>query len=521
MEKADKNRIKRSGLKSLSFYGEHRKKTFGNNAMNFAKNAIIISLFFVHTIHGTAVAQNEERLQPNFIVIYCDNLGYGDIEPFGSKANRTPNLNRMEAEGRKFEQFYVTAGVCTPSRASIMTGCYAQRVGMHSNDRDGRVLRPISPYGLNPDETTIAEVLKSAGYRTGIVGKWHLGDQTRFLPTAQGFDYFYGIPYSDDMTQAVGATLGKKFDGYLWPPLPVMLNGKVVKSGVDRNLLTRDYTQKALDFITDAKDRPFFLYLPQAMPGSTTEPFASDAFRGKSKSGPWGDSVEELDWSTGQIMKKLEELGIAEKTLVLFTSDNGSPMGEDMDALVRGTNKPLHGRGYTTSEGGFRVPALMWWPGTVPGSTVCRELATTMDLLPTFAAMAGVETRRTKTIDGHDISPLIYGKTGARSPYEVFYYYDGDQLQAVRKGPWKLFVPLTRFQNHPHFTDGNGLKPLLFNVQEDIGSLHNLAVANPQMVRELMVWAEKGRKDLGDLNRKGAGQRPPGKVDSPVPVTME
>ncbi|MEO9893677.1 sulfatase [Aurantibacter sp.] len=488
--------------------------------MKYTFKSLYILLFLLPIIHNTVNAQNNEKPQPNFVIIYCDNLGYGDIEPFGSTANRTPNLNRMEAEGRKFEQFYVTAGVCTPSRASIMTGCYAQRVGMHFNERDGHVLRPISPYGLNPDETTIAEVLKSAGYRTGIIGKWHLGDQTPFLPLAQGFDYFYGIPYSDDMTQAVGATFGKKLDGNLWPPLPVMLNNKVLKAGIDRNKLTQEYTKKALDFISEAKDRPFFLYLPHAMPGSTTKPFASAKFRGRSKSGPWGDSVEELDWSTGQIMKKLEELGLTNKTLVLFTSDNGSPMGKDMNALVRGTNKPLHGRGYTTSEGGFRVPTIMWWPNTIPRGTICRELTTTMDLLPTFAEMAGVKKDLIIPIDGYDISSLIYGKTIGHSPYEVFYYYDQNQLQAVRRGPWKLFVPLSKFQNHPHFTVGNSQKPLLFNLKEDIQSLHNLADANPDVVKELMDWAEKGRKDLGDWNRKGEGQRPPGKVAKPVPVTL-
>jgi len=490
--------------------------------MNLFKNYYIIFLILCCSVpNNHAFSQNTELTRPNFIIVYCDNLGYGDIEPFGSRVNRTPNLNRMATEGRSFKQFYVTAGVCTPSRASLMTGCYAQRVGMHQNDRDGLVLRPISPYGLHPDEITIAEVLKSVGYNTGLIGKWHLGDQKPFLPTAQGFDYFYGIPYSDDMTQSVGDSLGNQFDGYKWPPLPVMLNEKVIKSGVDRNLLTQEYTRKALDFITNSKDRPFFLYLPQAMPGSTSKPFASEAFRGKSKSGPWGDSVEELDWSTGQIMKKLEELGIADKTLLIFTSDNGSPMGTDMNSLARGTNKPLHGRGYTTSEGGFRVATLMWWPGTISGGTVCRELASTLDFLPTFANMSGAEISADRSIDGHDIQSLIYGKTAAQSPYEVYYYYEQDQLQAVRRGPWKLFVPLTTFRSHPHFEKGEGQQPLLFNVQEDIGSLHNLADANPDVVRELMEWANKGRKDLGDLNRKGNGQRNPGKVENPVPVTMK
>lgn len=463
----------------------------------------------------------ESNRKPNFIVIFCDNLGYGDIEPFGSTVNRTPCLNRMAREGRKFTHFCVTAGVCTPSRASIMTGCYSQRVGMHWNPRDGQVLRPISPYGLNPEEVTVAEVLKQKGYKTGMIGKWHLGDQPPFLPTKQGFDYFYGIPYSDDMTQAVGQRLGDRLDGKNWPPLPVMLNDTVIRAGVDRNLLTKDYTEKAVEFIEQNKDEPFFLYFPQAMPGSTSKPFASDAFRGKSKNGPWGDSIEELDWSTGQLLDKLVELGIDDNTLVIWTSDNGSPMARDMNSTERGTNKPLHGRGYTTSEGAFRVPTIMWWPGRVPADTVCTELATTMDLLPTFADLAGAKVPTDRIIDGHDIQSLIFGTEGAKSPYDAFYYYAMDQLQAVRKGPWKLFVPLKEFSRHPHFKKGEGSQPLLFNVVTDISCEHNVADQHPEIVKELQALAEKGRADLGDTNRPGANQRKAAHIENPVPPTLK
>ncbi|WP_154901811.1 sulfatase family protein [Gimesia maris] len=462
-----------------------------------------------------------QQKKPNFIVIFCDNLGYGDIEPFGSTVNRTPCLNRMAREGRKFTHYCVTAGVCTPSRASIMTGCYSQRVGMHWNPRDGQVLRPISPYGLNPDEITVAEVLKKQGYKTGMIGKWHLGDQTPFLPTRQGFDYFYGIPYSDDMTQAVGQRLGDRLDGKNWPPLPVMLNDTVIEAGVDRNLLTKDYTEKAVEFIEKNQDQPFFLYFPQAMPGSTRKPFASDAFRGKSKNGPWGDSIEELDWSTGQILDKLVELGIDKNTLVIWTSDNGSPMAKDMNSTERGTNKPLNGRGYTTSEGAFRVPTIVWWPETVPAGTVCEELATTMDLLPTFARLAGGKVPSDRIIDGHDIRPLIMGEADAKTPYDGFYYYAMEQLQAVRKGPWKLFVPLKEFSRHPHFKKGEGSRPLLFNVVTDISSEHNVADQHPEIVKELMSLAEKARADLGDTNHPGANQRPAARVDHPVPPTLK
>lgn len=463
---------------------------------------------------------NSARSQrPNFIIFLCDNLGYGDVEPFGSKVNQTPSLNRMAREGRKFTHFCVTAGVCTPSRGSIMTGCYAQRVGMHWNPRDGNVLRPISPYGLNPDEITIAEILKNQQYKTGMIGKWHLGDQRPFLPNAQGFEYFYGIPYSDDMTQEVGKKLGERFDGSHWPPLPVMLNDKVIEAGTDRDLLTKKYTEKAIEFIDENKGHPFFLYIPQAMPGSTKESFASEAFRGKSKGGSWGDSVEELDWSIGKIMDKLVESGIDQNTLLIFTSDNGAPMTADISSIETGTNKPLYGRGYTTSEGAFRVPTIMWWPGTIPASTVCNELVTTMDLLPAFAALAGGKVPGDRIIDGHNIRSLIIGKKGAKSPYEVFYYYEADQLQAVRSGPWKLFVPLREFNQHPHFKKGMGEQPLLFNVVKDTSSKYNVADKYPQVVNKLMALAEKGRQDLGDKGRAGANQRPPGKIENPVPVT--
>ncbi len=458
--------------------------------------------------------------KPNFVLIFCDNLGYGDIEPFGSQVNRTPRLNRMAREGRKFTHFYATSGVCTPSRASLMTGCYAQRVGMHQNPRDGQVLRPISPYGLNPEEITIADVLKSAGYQTAIIGKWHLGDQPEFLPTRQGFDAFFGIPYSDDMTQQTGERLGSRLDGSKWPPLPLMQNETVVEAPVDRNLLTERYTEQAIQFIERNRARPFFLYLPQAMPGSTTAPFSSPAFRGKSQNGPWGDAVEELDWSAGRILDKLAELKLDRKTLVIWTSDNGAPLAQDVNSPRRGSNQPLFGRGYTTAEGAFRVPMIAWWPGRISAGTDCHELATTMDMLPTFARLAGTMEPRDRIIDGHDIRPLLFGEEGATTPYKAFYYYQTDQLQAVRRGPWKLFVPLKTFQRHPHFRKGQSSEPLLYNVVEDRGSTKNMAAKHPRIVKELLDLAEEARRDLGDTNRTGRNQRPPGHVTNPHPQVL-
>ena len=450
--------------------------------------------------------------QPNFIVIFCDNLGYGDIEPFGSTVHRTPHLNRMAREGCRFTHFCVTAGVCTPSRSSIMTGCYSQRVGMHDNPRDGQVLRPVSPYGLNPNEITIAEVLRKNGYATGIFGKWHLGDQPEFLPTRQGFDEFYGIPYSDDMTRDVGLRIGDRLQGRSWPELPLMKNETVIDAPVDRDMLTKQCTEEVLSFIEREKDKPFFVYFPQPMPGSTAAPFASPAFKGKSKNGPWGDSIEEIDWSTGELLNKLVDLGIDEQTLVIWLSDNGAPMsGNDMSSTARGTNRPLHGRGYTTSEGAFRSPTIMWWPGHVRPGTTCEELLTTMDLLPTFARFADVPVKH--AVDGHDVRSLILGKPNARSPYDAFYYYYRDQLQAVRSGPWKLFLPLNNFIRHPHFKTGEKAETLLFNVVTDIASTTNVAAEHPGVVQILTKLANAARNDLGDAGQHGSGQRPAGKTD--------
>lgn len=464
-----------------------------------------------------AVATTADR-PPNFIVILCDNLGYGDIEPFGSTVHRTPHLNRMAAEGRKLTHFYVSAGVCTPSRASLMTGCYSQRVGMHDNPRDGRVLRPISPYGLNPNEVTIAEALKERGYATAIVGKWHLGDQPEFLPTQQGFDEFFGVPYSDDMTQAVGQRLGERFEGNDWPPLPLMEGDTVIEAPTDRNALTRRYTERTIDFIQRNREQPFFLLLSHAMPGSTSQPFASERFRGQSANGPWGDAVEELDWSTGQILDALRDQGISDRTLVIWTSDNGAPSRPA--SLERGTNRPLHGRGYTTSEGAFRVPTIAWWPGSIEAGSESSAMATTMDLLPTFAALAGSEFQAEATIDGRNVSNVLTGDATASTPHEAFFYYEGNQLQAVRSGRFKLFVPLESFVRHPHFKPGLSSSPLLFDVVHDVDCSTDISAAHADIVTRLTQLANDARGELGDLHRQGTAQRPAGRVEQPIAQTL-
>ena len=467
-----------------------------------------------------AACQTRDERPPNFVILLCDNLGYGDTEPFGGRLHRTPHLNRMASEGRTLRHFYASAGVCTPSRASLMTGSYAQRVGLHTNPRDGLVLRPVSPFGLNPEETTVAEVLKDRGYATAVIGKWHLGDQPAFLPARHGFDSFFGIPYSDDMTQVQGRGR-EQFDGDRWPPLPLMEDGTVVEAPADRNLLTRRYTDRAMEYIEENAERPFFLYLAHAMPGSTRAPFASEQFRGRSSNGPWGDSVEELDWSTGEILDKLVDLDLAERTLVLWTSDNGAPLARDLADPSRGSNLPLHGRGYSTAEGGFRIPAIAWWPGTIAGGTETDELMSLIDILPTFAALASTAPDPERRIDGVDVGDALLGRGGARSPRDRLYYYQQDELHAVRFENWKLFLPLEAPDSrHPHFGQWPPDQPLLFDLAADPASRTDLAASRPEVVQRLLEIADEARDDLGDRNARGSGQRSAGRIENPTPRVL-
>lgn len=470
--------------------------------------SIILIGFSDQEIETSQNVSSEDIEKPNFIIFFVDNLGYGDIGPFGSELHRTPNLDRMAEEGNKLTHFYVSSGVCTPSRASIMTGSYPRRVNLHVDDRGGAVLRPVEPIGLHPDEITIARMLKDAGYATAAIGKWHLGDQEPFLPTRHGFDYYHGVPYSDDMTREVGLRRDRD-----WPELPLMRNERVVEAPVDRDFLTQKETAEAIRFIEANQDQPFFLYLPQAMPGSTREPFSSPAFRGKSQNGAWGDSVEELDWSAGKILETLKRLGLDENTLVIWTSDNGAPTQGRDPSLGMGSNTPLAGSGYTTQEGGMRVPAIVRWPGVIPAGTTNEELATTMDLYVTLGKLAGAEIPTDRIIDSKDIFDLLVNKPGAETPHEAFYYYHGPQLQAVRSGPWKLYLPL---ENNIRLNRPQA--EMLYNVVTDPGETTDLADQHPDIIKQLKEHAEIARKDLGDLDREGKGQRPVGRVENPVPL---
>ena len=446
---------------------------------------------------------------PNIVLIFVDNFGNGDLGCFGSTLHRTPHIDRLAAGGTKFTSFYVASGVCTPSRASLMTGSYPARVNLHVSDKNTPVLQPVSPKGLNPAETTLAEVLKAAGYATGIFGKWHLGDQPAFLPTRQGFDEFFGIPYSDDMT--------KDKSPQLWPELPLLRGEKVIEAPVDRNFLVKRTTEAVVSFIERNRQRPFFVYVPHTMPGSTPHPFSSPAFRGKSKNGEYGDSVEELDWSTGEILATLTRLGLDEQTLVIWTSDNGAVARRPR----QGSNAPYRGDGYDTSEGAMRMPCIMRWPGKIPAGQVNDELCSTMDLLPTFARLAGAPLPA-RPIDGADIRGLLLRQPGAPSHWdeEGFGYYRMEQLQAVRAGPWKLYLPLPA----KYIANNRQAAPAraeLFDVRQDVHEDRELSAQHPEVVARLQRLAERIRDETGDTGRPGRGQRPAGRVENPQPLRPE
>lgn len=443
---------------------------------------------------------------PNLVVLLCDNLGYGDTAPFASTVHRTPELDRMAREGMRLTHLYAASGVCTPSRAALMTGSYPRRVNLHRNARGGAVLQPVEPIGLHPAEETIAELLRARGYATAMIGKWHLGDQAPFLPTRQGFDSYVGVPYSDDMTPRAGQP---------WPDLPLLRDEEVIEAPVDRDLLTRREAEMAVRFIEEHRERPFFLYVAHAMPGSTRAPHSSPAFRGRSRNGAWGDAIEELDWAAGQILGALRSAGLAENTVVVWTSDNGAPRRDP----VQGSNLPLGGWGYTTSEGGMRVPGIVWAPGRVPAGRECAELTTLMDILPTFVRLAGARMP-TQPIDGRDLWPLLVGEPGARSPHEAFYYYHADQLQAVRSGPWKLHLALPARASGTTGKAAGPRKARLHDVTRDPGENEDLAAAHPEIVARLEQAAAAARAELGDTDRPGRGQRPAGWVADPRPLRL-
>ncbi len=433
--------------------------------------------------------------KPNFIVINIDDLGYGDIGPFGATRHRTPNLDRMAAEGRMLTSYYA-APVCSPSRASLMTGCYPKRALSIPH-----VLFPANKVGLAPEEITIAELLKAQGYATGIIGKWHLGDQPLFLPTRQGFDYYYGLPYSNDMGPAedgvksnLGAPLPKKRKKGQ-PPLPLMRNETVLKRVLpeDQTKLVENYTKEAIAFLRKHRADRFLLYLPHSAVHFPLYP--GKAFQGSSGKNLFSDWVQEVDWSVGQVLGTVRELGLAAKTLVLFTSDNG---GQPRHGA---RNTPLRGGKGSTFEGGIRVPTIAWWPGRIPAGTKTAGVCGMMDVLPTFVTLAGGRIPTDRTIDGGDIWPILAGLPGAKSPHDTFYYFRGLKLEAVRHGPWKMRLA----------------KKELYHLENDIGESRNVAAAHPDVVQRLEALAASIDSDLGRTGI-GRGCRPLGKVDSAAPL---
>ena len=443
---------------------------------------------------------------PNFIIIICDDIGYGDLGCCGSTLHRTPHLDRMAAEGRRFTDYYGTGPVCTPSRASLMTGCYPRRINMHEDAKHRWVLIPQAKKGLNPQEITIAGMLKEKGYATACIGKWHLGDQPVFLPTRYGFDYYYGIPYSNDM--GPNPTFPHQ------PPLPMVRNETVIEAPTDQTTLTSRYTDQTVQFIRKNRDRPFFVYLGHNMPHVPVNPGA--AFRGKSKNGLYGDAVEEIDWSAGQIMDTLKELSVDDHTFIMFTSDHGAQPG------IGGSNAPLAGYKGSTMDGGMRVVCLMRWPEKIPTSTVCNKICSHMDILPTFANIVGGQLPDDRIIDGKDISALMMDGTDENTPHEVFYFYFRTQLQAIRSGKWKLHLQLDIQQTHwtRILAEGPGRDLKLIDLERDIQETTDVSANHPDVVKALLKLAEAARSELGDGNLPGINQRQAGWIEDPQPLTL-
>ena len=437
--------------------------------------------------------------RPNFVVILIDDMGYGDIEPFGSKVNRTPNLNRMAAEGLKLTSFYA-APVCTPSRAQLMTGCYAKRVSMPN------VIFPKCATGLNTEEKTVARLLRDQGYATMCIGKWHLGDQPEFLPTKHGFDHYVGLPYSNDMGKAPQ------------PPLPLLQDEQVVEAPVEQDKLTRLYTEEAVKFITAnaptgaAPAKPFFLYFPHTAVHAPLHP--GKAFSGKSANGKYGDWVEEVDWSVGQVLQALRDLKLESNTLVLITSDNGPCLAHGKDGGVAG---PLRGGKGSCWEGGVREPTLAWWPGRIAAGSTSDAMTSELDVLPTLVKLAGGQVPADRKIDGLDAWPLLSGMS-KESPHEALYYFNGNMLAGVRAGAWKLLIK-PQGQGLPKGDKAENVGQL-YNLDQDPGESVNVAEKHPEIVQRLQGLIQKMDADLG-ATQKGPGVRPCGKVKDPKPLTKD
>jgi arylsulfatase A len=453
--------------------------------------------FFLFLCVWAITAQGAARL-PNVVLIFADDLGYGDLGCYGSK-NPTPNLDRMASEGVRFTQFYVPQAVCSASRAALLTGCYPNRVSIQG------ALPPRAKTALHHNEITIAELLKTRGYKTAIYGKWHLGDNPEYLPPRQGFDDYVGLPYSNDMWPFHPS--GAQRTNY--PHLPMIHGTNVFELMPDQTTLTTLYTRRAVEFINKNKDHPFFLYVPHSMPHVPL--YNSEKHREKSGQGTYGDTIMEVDWSVGQILQALKRHDLEENTLVIFTSDNGPWLVYGNHA---GSAAHLREGKGTVFEGGVRVPCIMRWPGKIPAGRVCNELAVSFDLYPTFAKLAGAELPKERIIDGKDLWPVVIG---GKTQHQVFYYYWAQHLQSVRWGKWKMHFshgypsPVQPGKDgYPGKIEQQQIGPALFDLDADPSEKNDVYSQHPDVVKRIEELAEQAREDLGDsaTKRKGKNIRP-------------
>jgi arylsulfatase len=480
------------------------------------KPVLNFSLLTIFAILISCSTKTQEKKsanqQPNFVVVFIDDMGYGDIGTQGATGWTTPNLDKMAAEGMRFTNFYSAQPVCSASRAGLLTGCYPNRIGISG------ALFPRDTIGINPNETTIAEMLKEKGYATGIFGKWHLGHHKEFLPLQHGFDEYVGLPYSNDMwpLSNTGEKLPEGSGRLKYPDLPIIDGNETVAtitSWKSQDTLTTLYTEKAVDFINRNATKPFFLYVPHTMAHIPLG--VSDKFRGKSEQGFYGDVMMEIDWSVGEIEKALQANGISGNTVFIFTTDNGPWLNFGNHGGSAGGLR----EGKTTSwEGGQRVPFIIKWPAKTPAGTICNKLGCAVDILPSFAKIAGTSLPELK-IDGVDITELWKGNTNAEPRDNILFYYGKNNLNGVRKGNWKLVLPHTwQSYNTEPGKDGNGgrrinmtvERPELYNMMRDPGEQFNVIEYYPEKAAEIMQLVEAARTELGDLNvgmEKGTGNR--------------
>lgn len=449
-----------------------------------------------------AVGKSTEIDRPNVVIIFCDDLGYGDLGCFGHPTIRTPNLDRMASEGARLTQFYVSSCVCTPSRAGLMTGRLPQRTGMCSNKR--RVLFPDSLGGLPPEEVTIAELLKQRDYATACIGKWHLGHLPQYLPTSNGFDEYFGIPYSNDMDRVAG--VGPKGREAFWNPKseywapPLMEGTRIIERPTDQSLLTKRYTERAVKFIREHKSEPFFVYLAHSMPHVPL--FRSEAFRDHSLRGRYGDVIEEIDWSVGQVLDTLRSEGLAERTLVFFTSDNGPWLIFDTHGGSAGL---LRGGKGSTWEGGMREPAIAWWPGTIPPRQVIPDLTSSLDLFATVASLTKCKMPSDRIYDSYDMSKLLKGV--GKSERDAFYYYRGYQLMAARVGPWKAHFMTQAGYGDPK--PQTHRPPALYQLEHDPSEKYDIHERHPDVIQRIEEAVAQHRAQMKFAPSQLERRKPP------------